>query len=329
MKYEGYNGQIEVGDDELVITRDGMRARAVFGKDTPARHIPLGALGGVRLKEATRVKNGWIQLLLGGESAEELSTGTAGSNANAVLFTHGKRKQFGKLHETLVGIVTANTEAGIDPSQVDWDRVSGQQGRFDKKQAEAEAKAEATADRKMQEGLAKAQEAGLRPDIAEASARMGWKFGGKREIKKLHEHLHEGELVRYIAQGTYDGNQGIVVLTDERLLFVFHGHMSQAVEDFPLDKITSVQTKAGFASGDLTVYASGNSSVIKTIVNDDMKQLAQGLRDHIRTGPPTSPVAAPAAHIDVADQIAKLGALRDQGLLTEEEFAAQKAKLLG
>ena len=28
-------------------------------------------------------------------------------------------------------------------------------------------------------------------------------------------------------------------------------------------------------------------------------------------------------------QIQKLGELRDQGLLTEDEFAAQKAKLLG
>jgi hypothetical protein len=31
---------------------------------------------------------------------------------------------------------------------------------------------------------------------------------------------------------------------------------------------------------------------------------------------------------DVADQLAKLAALRDQGVLTDEEFAAQKAKLL-
>jgi len=32
--------------------------------------------------------------------------------------------------------------------------------------------------------------------------------------------------------------------------------------------------------------------------------------------------------IGVADEIAKLGQLRDQGLLTEDEFAAQKSKLL-
>jgi hypothetical protein len=33
--------------------------------------------------------------------------------------------------------------------------------------------------------------------------------------------------------------------------------------------------------------------------------------------------------IGIADEIAKLGQLRDQGLMTEDEFAAQKSKLLG
>ena len=43
------------------------------------------------------------------------------------------------------------------------------------------------------------------------------------------------------------------------------------------------------------------------------------------------PPAAPAAGIedDVVEQLQKLAGLRDQGILTEEEFAAQKAKLLG
>jgi hypothetical protein len=37
----------------------------------------------------------------------------------------------------------------------------------------------------------------------------------------------------------------------------------------------------------------------------------------------------PAPDEDVITQIERLGALKAQGLLTEEEFAAQKAKLLG
>jgi hypothetical protein len=40
--------------------------------------------------------------------------------------------------------------------------------------------------------------------------------------------------------------------------------------------------------------------------------------------PPT-----PAPEQDVITQLERLGALKAQGILTEEEFAAQKAKLLG
>ncbi len=44
----------------------------------------------------------------------------------------------------------------------------------------------------------------------------------------------------------------------------------------------------------------------------------------------TTPAAqqAPASQADVITQLERLGTLKAQGLLTEEEFAAQKAKLL-
>jgi hypothetical protein len=41
------------------------------------------------------------------------------------------------------------------------------------------------------------------------------------------------------------------------------------------------------------------------------------------------PPAPPAPEEDMITQLERLGALKAQGLLTEEEFAAQKAKLLG
>ena len=41
------------------------------------------------------------------------------------------------------------------------------------------------------------------------------------------------------------------------------------------------------------------------------------------------PPVAPAPEEDVITQLERLGALKAQGILTEEEFQAQKAKLLG
>lgn len=46
-------------------------------------------------------------------------------------------------------------------------------------------------------------------------------------------------------------------------------------------------------------------------------------------GAPAASAPAPAEQVDVAEQLRKLASLRDEGILTDEEFAAQKAKLLG
>jgi hypothetical protein len=61
---------------------------------------------------------------------------------------------------------------------------------------------------------------------------------------------------------------------------------------------------------------------------------AQAYDEHMYAqAPPPPPVAAappPAtAGDDVVDKLKQLAELRDQGILTDEEFATQKAKLLG
>jgi len=45
--------------------------------------------------------------------------------------------------------------------------------------------------------------------------------------------------------------------------------------------------------------------------------------------PPPPPAAAPAAGVDVVAELQKLAALKDQGILSDAEFSAAKAKLLG
>jgi len=44
---------------------------------------------------------------------------------------------------------------------------------------------------------------------------------------------------------------------------------------------------------------------------------------------PAVPAPGPEGQASVIDQLKELGELKAQGILTEEEFAAQKAKLLG
>ncbi len=48
----------------------------------------------------------------------------------------------------------------------------------------------------------------------------------------------------------------------------------------------------------------------------------------VAAAPPAAPTASTSTD-DLIDQLKELGALKEQGILTEEEFAAQKARLLG
>ena len=50
---------------------------------------------------------------------------------------------------------------------------------------------------------------------------------------------------------------------------------------------------------------------------------------YAQPAPPPAAAAAPASQDDTISQLERLGALKDQGVLTDEEFQAQKAKILG
>jgi len=64
-----------------------------------------------------------------------------------------------------------------------------------------------------------------RPDITTAKDKMRFKLGGGREVKKLPEHLWEGETVERMTAGRYGNGQGLIILTDRRLLFLKDGEM--------------------------------------------------------------------------------------------------------
>jgi hypothetical protein len=60
-----------------------------------------------------------------------------------------------------------------------------------------------------------------------------------------------------------------------------------------------------------------------------INKFAETVAQILPTIPEKTPKAKAAPAVSVADEIAKLAALRDSGALTADEFDAQKAKLLG
>jgi hypothetical protein len=179
-----------------------------------------------------------------------------------------------------------------------------------------------------------AHDSDLRPDIAAAKSTMRVKFGAGREIRRLASHLWEGETVRQMTTGTYGKGTGLVVLTDWRLLFVQDGLMSQTTEDFPLDKVSSVQWSSGMFLGNIMIFASGNKSEIQSVNKEDGKEIVDKIRHRLAapgepTGSPSAPTSQASAVPDPIEQLRRLGELRDAGVVTPEEFEAKKADLLG
>lgn len=169
--------------------------------------------------------------------------------------------------------------------------------------------------------------AGFRPDIAAAASRMKWTLGGKREIKNLERHLLEREQVEELAQGTFTQNQGIVVLTNQRLLFLFHGFVNKRTEEFSLEAITAVEISKSLNIGTLRLRMAGNSCEITAVIAQDLDRMANAIRNRIKR---RTDQAAPSPSVsdDPVTLIKRLSELRDAGVLSDTEYEAKKQELL-
>jgi len=128
-----------------------------------------------------------------------------------------------------------------------------------------------------------------------------------------------------------NGNTWLITLTDLRIIFldkgIIYGLKQIAI---PLDRINSITGSTGIIFGDIEI-ADGNtthkiSNVWKKTVNiftSMTQEQIQKLKDN-ETGstPKTTEASDPMAKLE------KLAELMEKGILTSEEFAQQKAKIL-
>lgn len=194
------------------------------------------------------------------------------------------------------------------------------------------------------------QKAGLLDKVAAAAAKAdaidrslqsidtSGSFSGKWEVSKLPEILGDDELPLMISTGTYKGTKsrsasiGVIVATDRRLIFIDKGMFnSLTVEDFPYSTIQSVEASTGMMWGSLTIKSAGNAEEIGDVAKHRTHEIAEFIRQKV-VAFQAAPGITDLGHtgpISVADELLKLSQLRDAGVLTDEEFEAQKAKLLG
>jgi hypothetical protein len=145
-----------------------------------------------------------------------------------------------------------------------------------------------------------------------------------------------------------EGNGGHLWLYEDRVLikhFGFRGLMTKGFlkgdKEIPLEQITAVQWREPGALwlGHIQFTIVGGTSDTKNASQDENAvmfekarepefRMIKGEIDQRRTALRRGTAPAPAAVVDVPAQIRELAKLRDDGLLTSEEFAAKKADLL-
>lgn len=159
------------------------------------------------------------------------------------------------------------------------------------------------------------------------------KFFGKKEIKELPSILWEDELLEDIIQGNYNNSNGLLVATNKRLIFIDKGIMKLKVEDFPYDKISSIQYETGMVFGKITIFITGNRAEIKNLVKNETRQFAEYIRarttaksEHASMGKSLSEKAP--SHDERLKQLERLAYLKHKGMLTDIEFDEEKKKLL-
>jgi uncharacterized membrane protein YdbT with pleckstrin-like domain len=139
------------------------------------------------------------------------------------------------------------------------------------------------------------------------------------------------------------------VVTTERVIHR-SGWISKNQKDIPLDRIQNVAFKQSvfermIGAGDLNLESAGEESdttftdvrhpehVQKTIYvareQDEQRRLQPAAPFPVSPEPTATAASAPTGTAPVADELAKLATLRDQGVISESEFEAQKARLLG
>jgi hypothetical protein len=106
--------------------------------------------------------------------------------------------------------------------------------------------------------------------------------------------------------------------------YEYHALRRKETRAMSYQQVSEVTLSRGLVWSDIAVESTGGRTVrIDGVPKDDAERVKKLIDDAVlaaRGGGHAVP--------DLADQLTKLAALRDQGILTEAEFARQKAKLL-
>lgn len=157
-------------------------------------------------------------------------------------------------------------------------------------------------------------------------------FGTKKELKALPEYINSDEDIKYVTSGFYENNTILLVLTNQRMLFLDKGLVYGVNKiEIPIDKINSVSYKKGLVLSNLKMFNGAAPIEVQNIANNTIEELTKEINNAIRNynTPSNQSVNMIQNSFSAADEIKKFKELLDLGVITKEEFDLKKKDLLG
>ena len=160
------------------------------------------------------------------------------------------------------------------------------------------------------------------------------------KIDKLTElakvHLDTDEEIVAVVQGKYYGEwfgkartmlrNGLFLATDKRVVLYGTRMSGFEMEVFFYPNISSIELGRNWMGHRVSFFASNNRVDMEQIKTGDVLKFVEYVKSRIeKKDQETTP---PEPTVDIPDQIRQLAALKDQGILTEEEFELKKTELL-
>lgn len=161
-------------------------------------------------------------------------------------------------------------------------------------------------------------------------------FTGK-EIRALPDLLAPEEYIRGITSGMMDSDTWLAVCTTKRVLFVNRGMIYGLRQvQIPLDRIQSVDHEYGLFFGSIRIWDTATCFTMRMVLRRSILPFVRTVQEEMKREKKESkvmtianfPASPPTEPTDVPSQLERLATLREKGVITEEEFQAQKKKML-
>jgi hypothetical protein len=149
------------------------------------------------------------------------------------------------------------------------------------------------------------------------------------------KHLKQGEIIKefgdgYIGEmmgkGDKKQHNGILIVTDSRVIFYRSGIFGEVLETMPLKNITSIERKSFAGHRTVVIHTSNDELAFKSFDQKKEKELFDaieaGRHQDLQTQTPSN------QNPDATETLRKLAELKAAGIITAAEFETKKTDIL-